>query len=211
MDYNKIEKDLNNILKLFPDFEVEWGIVQNDEWDKDTHPYAIYTLAEFIEKWRNCKDLKKVRYALTRWFRYWCAKCDENCFCGEKAIPNPNKKDKNWDIQFKNLKNSDDIEFDVKSTRLPNSWNKDDAIDADKLIEWYYHNQSKGSRNAYQNRIFVVHIPNNGKTETKLRCDFDKKRGLINEYYKTIEAGGHKPHRLNVDGHDITADIIFVL
>lgn len=211
MDYNKLEKDLNNILKMFPNFEVEWGVVQNDAWDKDTHPYNIYTLSDFIKKWKGCKDLKKVKYALTRWFRYWCAKCDENCFCGEKAVPNPNQKDKNWDIKFKNLKNSDDIEFDVKSTRLPNSWINKDTIDGDKLIEWYYKNQSKGSRNSYQNRIFVVHIPNHGKTETNLRCDFEKKRGLINEYYKSIECGGHTPHKLTVDGHEITADIIFVL
>ena len=84
-----------------------------------------------------------------RWFRHWCAKCDENILCDEYAEPNPDKYDKEWDIQFKNLDIVGDIKFDVKSTRVfKDLIDKTDYYkkNPEELIKLYYKDQTKESR-----------------------------------------------------------------
>lgn len=208
-----IEKEICEFINKHPNLSIEWGRLQNDEWDKDTKPYAIYSLEQFKNKWKKCSDIEKVKYASMRWFRYWCAKCDESILCGEYAEPNPDKSNKDWDIQFKNLDIVGDIKFDVKSTRVfKDLIDKTDYYkkNPEELIKLYYKDQTKESRYGHQNRLFIVHIPSNNRTETMVRCDFNKKRELVKEYFESIKTGEHKPYNIEIDGYKVISDIIFV-
>ena len=210
---NDIEKEICNYINRNPNFHIEWGRLQNDEWDKDTKPYFIYSLKQFRNKWNTCLDKEKVKYALMRWFRHWCAKCDENILCDEYAEPNPDIYDKEWDIQFKNLDIVGDIKFDVKSTRVfKDLIDKTDYYkkNPEELIKLYYKDQTKESRYGHQNRLFIIHIPSNNRTETMVRCDFNKKREIVKEYFESIKTGEHKPYNIEIDGYKVISDIIFV-
>lgn len=211
---SRIENEICDFIKRNPNFSIEWGRMQNDEWDKDTKPYKIYSIKQFRDKWSNCSDNKKIRYALMRWFRHWCAKCDENLMCEKYAKPNPDIYDKEWDIQFKNLEIIGNPKFDVKSTRVfkdleykTSYYIYDNPVE---LIYEFYKRQTTESRYGLQNRLFIVHIPSENRTETMVRCDFLKKKEVINEYFESIINGEHKPYEIEIDGHNIISDIIFV-
>lgn len=207
-----IENEICDYVKRNPNFSIEWGRMQNDEWDKDTKPYKIYSLNQFKNKWNSCTDKDKVRYALMRWFRHWCAKCDENILCEKYASPNPDIYDKNWDIQFNNVGDVGNIKFDVKGTRIfKNDVDKTQYyIEHPKeLIYRYYGEQTTESRYGLQNRLFLVHIPSENRSETMVRCDFKKKKEVIKEYFESILNGEHKPYNIEINGQKIISDVIF--
>jgi hypothetical protein len=66
-----------------------------------------------------------------------------------------NKFDKTKD--FKININNEEIAFDLKVTRYPNSAQSD--LDDQKLAIWFYNNQSKQGRFHLANRFFVVGSP----------------------------------------------------
>lgn len=213
IDLHLIERDLKLFIEKYPDFEIEWGRMQNDVDDKYTEPYAVYSFDDFKRKWRYCQDKKKVRYALMRWIRYWCGKIDENILCEKYAKPNPNPLDKKWDIVFDNVGKCPNVHFDVKSTRFPKTgentviyWKKNPV----ELIKWFYRFQTKESRYGYQNRLFVVHNVDLDQNEMKIRMDFDRKRILFDKYFKSIINGEHIPYELTMKSERFISDIIFV-
>lgn len=213
--FREIEDELVGTIMKYPNSKIDWGCVQNNEMDKKTKPYSIYRFRDLKLKLNRMVDSFDKMYLFCRWFRYWCAKCDENSFCWKgKAIMNPKQSDKNWDIKFNHVKNVDDIEFDVKSTRMPKDFTKEEKDfyqnNPEKLIEWFYQNQSKGERNAYQNRFFIIHLADDRRTENIKRVSFDKKRVLIDKYFQSIESGEHLPYTLVVDGHKVISDVLFV-
>ena len=64
INMNLIERDLQNFIKKHPDYKTSWGQIQNDKSDKDTKPYNIYSYAQFVQKWKSCTDINKIKYAL---------------------------------------------------------------------------------------------------------------------------------------------------
>lgn len=213
--FREIEEELIGPIMKNPKLKLKWTCVQNNDWDKETKPFYIYRLRDLMLKLREIEDNDKRNYCLCRWFRYWCARCDENCFCWKgKAVLNKNEFDKNWDFKFNGVKNVDDIEFDLKSTRMPEKFTKEERDfyfeNPEKLIEWFYQNQSKGVRNGYQNRFFLIHLADDNRIENIKRISFNKKRDLIEKYFETIESGEHRPYEIVVDGYKVISDILFV-
>ena len=213
--YSEIELELRRPIIEHPNIRLEWGVVQNNGSDKDTKPFSIYRFSDLVRKLKTFDDYYDKMYCLCRWFRHWCAKCDENCFCWKgKAIQNPDAFSKDWDIKFNGVKNIDDIEFDVKSTRMPDVFDDDERKyylnHIEELIKWFYDKQSRGVRYGIQNRFFLVHMSKDRMSENLLRVDFDKKRKMIDEYFDSIESGKHTPYKLNVDGVDVVSDILFI-
>ena len=43
-----------------------------------------------------------------------------------------------------------------------------------------------------------------------VRCDFNKKRELVKEYFESIKTGEHPPYNIEIDGYKVISDIIFV-
>lgn len=213
--FREIEKEVSGPILRNPNMRLEWGCVQNNDYDKDTKPFGVYRFSDLKQK-VECLDGNFMKmYCICRWFRYWCARCDEYCFCfNGKAVLNPNVFDRGWDFEFKGINNVEDIKFDLKSTRMPNEFSDEEKDfyrnNPENLIVWYYQKQSKGVRNGYQNRLFLVHLAEDARTENIKRVSFDKKRNLIGKYYESIESGKHQPYTIVVDNHKVTSDILFV-
>ena len=180
-------------LKKVSRMNLDWDKMQNLDDDKGTEPYDIKSLSDFKNKWRFEQDHEKVKYALMRWFRYWCAKSDENLFVECGATPNPDKTDPLWDFELNGVK------FDLKSTRLPNGVERPTTYkDIGELIVLYYRRASERKHN-WQNRLFLVHL------NEEDRINFAKKKEIISLYTKL-----GKPYTTTIDGHTVTADVLFV-
>lgn len=183
--------------------EIGWGKIQNLDDDRGTEPYGIMSLEDFEKKWKNERNIEKVRYARTRWFRYVCAKIDEGLFCKNGAFANPDKRDPYWDFCLSGVK------YNLKSTDLPSDFDKPPVTynERGELIVWFYRHQSR-RKVMWENRLFLVHL----KDEDRL--NFKKKYDIIREYTlygnPTEKEIIGKPITTNIDGHIVTSDIIIV-
>ncbi len=186
-DFIKLGTELQTLSKTIP---LQWGKIQNDQNDAKFNMFKINNLA-LLESTMNKERIliEQKPYYRRRWFLWQCSKIDEYLFYREKnAMKNPNKYDKNWDIQF--LQNKD-LQFDIKGTLVPKVFRNSFSLNNEKqLIEFYYNNQSKGVRFGKQNRLFIVHHSYK-KVERSifLRCYWELKSLAYKHFISKLKDG----------------------
>lgn len=167
----------------------KWGEEQNNNSDSLVNIWLFDCYNDLNDYIIKCDlTLEERGYVENRWFSAHEAIVDEYLFCRNKGIiPNLNTKDQNWDIEIE-IKN---LKYDIKSTRLVTKVFSHLSYSGiiqtylknpDLLAKYYYIKQSKDVRNAFQNRIFIVHCSKNN--EKYLRTIFKTKNNIINEYVK---------------------------
>lgn len=152
IEYEKLSKELQELSKTIP---LKWGNIQNNETDAKLNLFHINSKNQ-LECEIEYFNEKDKNYFRRRWFLWQCARVDEYLFYSINNIrKNPNSRDQNWDIEFHN---NDKLRFDVKGTVVPKILRADFSVsDEEKIINFYYENQSKGVRYQIQNRLFIVH------------------------------------------------------
>jgi hypothetical protein len=182
LEFNKLGKELQNLSKRIP---LKWGMVQNDTTDRQINMFSIHNVCMLEEKIKNLPE-KDQNYFRRRWFLWQCARVDEYLFYSiPTVIANPIAKDQAWDIEFNGSSN---LRFDVKGTFVPKSMRDNFTIDDEsKIIEYYYKNQSKGVRENYQNRLFIVHHSFYDEDRSMyLRCHWELKKIAYQKFAKQI-------------------------
>lgn len=184
--FRKLSAGLRQVAANIP---LSWGKVQNDRYDNDLKDvcniFEVTSLPElegYITQFDNAHQL----YYKRRWYSVRLADCDEYLFYRHHNVEhNPNRFDKRWDIRINGMQY-----FDIKSTRIPvdSNFNFPDALqETQRLIEWYYDNQSKGVRYSMNNRLFLVHhsICSPGR-EVVLRCAWGTKNAVFTRFIQNI-------------------------
>ncbi len=203
-EFNILSKNLQSIVKSIP---LNWGQTQNDNADSQINMFAIKTYSDLESTIASLSEENK-NYFKRRWFLWQCSKCDELLFClNENVNPNPNKRDQSYDIEFNN---NTELRFDLKGTLIPKQFrnNVEEVIaNPQAMIDFFYQQQSKGVRENYQNRLFIVHHSFRiQEREMYLRCHFDFKKEVIKQYTQQIKITSNFLQYQNAK-----ADVIFIL
>lgn len=203
-EYNILSKDLQSIVKSIP---LNWGQTQNDNADSQINMFAIKTYRQLELAIANLSQEKK-NYFKRRWFLWQCSKCDEFLFClNENANPNPNKRDQSYDVEFNN---DASLRFDIKGTLIPKQFrnNIEEVISNPRaMIEFFYEQQSKGVRESYQNRLFIVHHSFRlQEREMYLRCHFDFKRNVFKQYAENTKTTSNF-----IQYNTAKSDVVFII
>ncbi len=203
-EFNILSKDLQNIVKSIP---LHWGQTQNNNTDSQINMFAIKTYNELEAAVVSLSEEKK-NYFKRRWFLWQCSKCDEFLFClNENVKPNPNKRDQSYDIEF-NI--NSELRFDLKGTLIPKQFrnNVEEVVANPKaMIDFFYQQQSKGVRESYQNRLFVVHHSyRQQEREMYLRCHFDFKKGVFKQYAENVKTTSNF-----LQYNTAKADVVFII
>lgn len=202
--FQKLAKELQTIVKEIP---LRWGSVQNNATDASVNMFAINdydTLSIAIHH----LTLEQQFYLKRRWFLWQCSKCDEYLFALNKSVLlNQNPLSKDFDIQFNN---DESLQFDVKGTIIPKQFrnNVDEVItNPQKLIDFFYTQQSKEVRYGEQNRLFIVHHSfRNVDRELIVRAHFDFKQEAFKQYARQTLLG-----KKYFTYKNAKADIIFIV
>lgn len=181
-EYLRISKELQDLSKTIP---LNWGSIQNNKTDSKINMFALYT-KEQLEKAIAFFDKSSKTYYRRRWFIWQCSRIDEYLFYKAlNVLKNPISKDQNWDVEFNNDTN---LRFDIKGTVVPKSMRKNFKIsDEEKIIKFYYNNQSRGVRFNIQNRLFIVHHSNyKAERSMYLRCHWKLKEKAYESFTKGV-------------------------
>ena len=121
---------------------------------------------------------------------------------------NPDKYSKQYDFIIKSFK------FDLKGTRVPMKFKnsiKEVILNPQRIIDFYYEQQSRGRRLGMQNRLFVVTIDeNNYSDELKLRLDFEVKKEAFEKYINNFDKNMNL-FEFNYKDKILYSDIIFII
>lgn len=172
----KLEIDLQECQKLL---DPNWQ-TQSNSLDKQTN--FIYNMQSLQE----CLDeiLKRgvdQDYVLHRWYNFKTSQYCEEIFCDYGAIHHEDNRDHEIDIYI------DGRPYDVKLTVYPQALN-DRPYDLttrsgkNKMIEWFYANQSQESRKQLLNRIYVVCDSDDARVRLAMKSDFDILRRKIRAF-----------------------------
>lgn len=182
-EYQQISAELQHLCKTIP---LHWGNIQNNKTDAKINMFYLKTKKNLDDAICNLPENEKI-YFRRRWFLWQCSRVDEYLFYSDFNVQkNPNTKDQNWDIEFYKDKN---LRFDVKGTVVPKIFRKNfKTTDEEKIIQFYYNNQSKGVRFNHQNRLFIVHH-SNYKTERSLflRCHWKLKEKAYKSFINNVK------------------------
>lgn len=199
--FYKLSRDLRSLALLIP---LHWGEIQNDRNDSSINMFQIDSFEELEHKIRNISP-ELQNYFRRRWYIWRCAQCDEYLFnLNPNVAPNPNPRDQTYDIMFDGY-----LQFDVKGTVIPRSLRHD--VEGcirrpQKMIDFYYNQQSIGVRHAFQNRLFIVHHSFiHPKREIFLRCAWESKKQIYRIFSENVENINFK------EFHGHKAGIIFIL
>ena len=201
--FEQLASDLQSIAKIIP---LNWGGVQNDGTDKQIDMFQIHTFFE-LERQTAALSENSRNYFRRRWFLWKSAQCDEYIFCMNNNVePNPNFRDQSYDIEFNS---NSSLRFDVKGTVIPRNFrtNINEVIaDPSGMIKFFYDEQSKGVRNNYQNRLFIVHHSYRAQDrEMYLRCHWDYKKQVYREYSNRISVNANF-----VSYQNTKSDVVFI-
>lgn len=201
MDFNKIELELR---ESKPILLSKWE-VQNDKKDFDTNfIYYCHTLLQVIEL-SDCNAID-VKYAVHRWYNYWCSKYAEHCLCQNGATPEQNRKNHDIDLYIK------EINYDVKVTVLPKEMPTDIDLSTregkNQLIRALVEKQSKEGRFHSENKLYFVCVGEDYPASLMTKCNFSKISECAEKfmtYYKD-----HELNQVEINGKKIYADLIIV-
>lgn len=207
MIYNKyIEEDLRECLTLITS---DWE-TQSNYLDRDTNfIYQAKSLDECLSmiKEKNANQ----QYALHRWYNYMTSIKCEYLFCEFGAIHEKDIYNHDTDIYI------DNIPYDVKLTVYPKrlSYKPYDLTTRsgkNKMIQWYYTNQSQQGRKQLLNRLYVVCDGNTPQECLKMKCDFPLLRKRIGSFMHHYN--GITPNSLMVIDNNreylVYSDIIYI-
>lgn len=201
-EFKILSKDLQTLIKKIPLF---WGKTQNNNTDAQLNFFKLATWRSLENGIKNLSETDK-NYFRRRWFLWQCARCDEYLFYKNNTITkNPNKRSQEYDIEFNNNAN---LRFDIKSTVVPKRFREHiDFKNTQKLVDFYYENQSKGVRYNLQNRLFIVHHSfKNQEREMYVRCYWTLKEKAFKAYAKAISQ-----QKKFVQHNTAIADCIFII
>lgn len=176
-NYHFIQKELE---KAKPYLNYKWKVQDNIN-DKLTN--FIYwcesydELIYYFEK-ENKKNEIDFSYVIHRWYNYKVSKTIEAIFTSYN-ICKAEKDEKHKEIDFYLFQ----VPFDLKVTVMPSDFfgkPKDffkKRSNRNKLIDWFYENQSQGQRKHIANRLFVVCKGENNRNSNikskELKSDFE--------------------------------------
>lgn len=198
----------DSLLKIASTIPRNWGRIQNDNTDSKINMFKLNDYSSLLRAIENCSPETK-QYFKRRWFLWKCAQCDEYLFYRNADInKNTNPYDQKWDIEFFGNPN---LRFDIKSTTIPREIkNKIGDVfptNHKEIIKFNYDNQSKGVRNFFQNRLFIVHIPMIDIYENTLRARFEEKKSIIEMYIQQIKS---KENYIFYEYNGCKSDIIYI-
>lgn len=201
MNYEKLQVEL---LDSKPILLSKWE-VQSDKKDYDTNfIYYCHTLLQVIEL-SDCNAVD-VKYAVHRWYNFWCSKFAEHCLCENGAVAEDNQKHHDIDLYIK------DIHYDVKVTVLPKEFPTDTDLTTrdskNRLIRWFIEKQSKEGRLHNENKLYFVCVGTDYTDSMLLKCNFEKISECANKfmnYYKD-----HELNKVKCGDKEIYADLIIV-
>jgi hypothetical protein len=105
----------------------------------------------------------------------------------------------------------DDLPIDLKITRLPKGF--DENFDKDKLIKWFYENQSE-QRFGAENRLFLVlnNINTPENTDWLKITHYDKIKNIINQYLDDFTSQRMDNISFSFAGktYNVKSDLIFI-
>lgn len=182
-EFNTLSSDLRILAKNIP---LNWGRVQNNKNDDKIDMFSIQSYDELEKTIMVLPDIEQ-NYLRRQWYLWRCSQCDEYLFCVNNNVEaNPNPYDKEWDIRFNRS-----ISFDIKGTIVPKSMRLEiEPIikNPEKMIRFYYDEQSKGRRYDIQNRLFIIHHSFvDPIREFYLRCAWESKRELYKYFSENID------------------------
>jgi hypothetical protein len=200
-----LQTELNKALRLM---DKKWQKQNTREDERSRFIYSTDTVDECIEK-ANRYGID-VNYVLHRWYNHKTSDLCEELFCKYGAIKEQNLGHKTIDIYIKN------IPYDVKLSVFPLALNREefdleDKEDRNKLIQWFYTNQSNSSRKHFDNRLFVVCDGNDQYDNMKLKGNVELLDESIRKHmtYKT-----HYPNRLTIETdngpREVYSDIVVI-
>ncbi|TAE01827.1 MAG: hypothetical protein EAZ97_02990 [Bacteroidetes bacterium] len=192
-----IEKQ--EIYKALDFMNQHWNFQNNVQ---DTNTKFIYHLHSVDDLLKICQE-KQIdkNYALHRWYNFNCAKWHEFLFCQN---PEVRKEEDNFHKTIDFYINN--VPFDLKASPFPKKMREKLDLkkrkDKNKLILWFYQNQSKQGRQHFENRLFIV--CNNLKSKSNFELIQQKIRTFI-DY--SNQNGFNK---IQVNEQEICSDIIFI-
>ena len=201
MDFKKLQQELK---ESKPIIMSKWE-VQNNKKDIDTNfIYYCHTLLQVIEL-SDCNAVD-VKYAVHRWYNYWCSKYAEHCLCQNGAVAETNTKHHDIDLYVK------DIHYDVKVAVLPKEMPTNTDFGSrdgkNRLIKWFVEQQSKEGRYHDTNKLYFVCVAGDHSDCLMVKSDFNKieeSAKKFMDYYKD-----HELNKIEINGKTIYADVIIV-
>ncbi|MDR1592683.1 MAG: hypothetical protein LBS16_07390 [Prevotellaceae bacterium] len=201
--FEQLSADLRRLAGTAP---LRWGRVQNNHDDRTLNLFRIASYQELKSAVASL-DAPMQAYFERRWFVWQCARCDEYLFAlNDNVTPNPNSRDKNYDLLF-----NDKWTFDLKGTVVPAAMHGqvEQLIENPQpMIDFFFRKQSRGVRLSFQNRLFIVHHSFiDPSRECFLRCAWQSKQHIYAEYCKMIASG----KRFFSFNDRCLADVIFIM
>lgn len=203
--FSLLKEELEKIKHL----PLGWGgRKQNNSDDDRINLFSINELSTLAEKIKHFDESTK-QYYIRRWMIIKISDCDEYLFNQfDETEHNPDKYSKEYDFIIKSFK------FDLKGTRVPMKFKdsiKEVILNPQRIIDFYYEQQSRGRRLGMQNRLFVVTIDeNNYSDELKLRLDFEVKKEAFEKYINNFDKNMNL-FEFNYEDKILYADIIFII
>lgn len=215
-------------MEFFTDLQQLDGAIEalSENWPKqnnnqDNLTRFIYRINSYTELMQS-EEMGRLteenkQYALHRWYNNKTSKVCERIFVEYGAI----KANQNDDFRHIDVYINDDP-FDIKVSVFPQNWTVQNMnldlkrlADRNRLIKWFYSNQSSEQRNCFNNRIFIVCKGNNTIENSRLKQSFeqmDVKIGAYMEYLRQINYSFNEVSVRSSDGKErvVKADIITI-
>lgn len=179
----RLESDLKKTMDIISS---NWGM-QNDYDDRTSNfIYSMKTLDECLNEIEKRKVNKE--YALHRWYNYMTSIECEYIFCEFGAVHEKDLYNHDVDIYINS------VPFDVKLTVYPDKLS-DRPFDLEtregknRMIQWFYSNQSQQNRKQLLNRLYVVCDASTSLDNMKMKCNFELMRIKIAEFMNDVKNG----------------------
>lgn len=179
----RLESDLKKTMEIISS---NWSM-QNNFYDRTSNfIYSMKTLDECLNEIEKRKVNKE--YALHRWYNYMTSIECEYIFCEFGAVHEKDIYNHDVDIYINS------VPFDVKLTVYPaklsdRPFDLETREGKNRMIQWYYSNQSQQNRKQLLNRLYVVCDASSSLDNMKMKCNFELMRNKIAEFMNGVKTG----------------------
>lgn len=202
----QLEEDLIRCADLI---SADWSMQNNYQDCRTNFIYRVSTLDECLERIRLTGVDKD--YALHRWYNYMISIKCEHIFCEFGAVHDDDIYNHDVDIYING------IPFDVKVTIYPaklsdRPYNLRTRQGKNKMIEWYYANQSQQARKQLLNRLYIVCDGANAYECLKMKSDFTLLRQKIKAFMESALTNGVNSITITDNGrtYKLQSEIIYI-